>query len=60
MGRPQNSVIKRQREQLKRERKQVKAEKKEKRKTEGGIGMSGDEVENMEVLTGPVDPDELD
>lgn len=53
-------MIKRQREQLKRERKQVKAEKKEKRKTEGGIGMSGDEVENMEVLTGPVDPDELD
>ncbi len=51
MGRPQISVIKRQREQAKRERQQVKAAKRAQRKSDKALGISSEpEIEENDVL----------
>jgi len=51
LGRPQNSVVKRQREQAKRERQQVKAAKKAQRKNDKENGVEGAEDDIYEDLS---------
>ena len=56
MGRPQVSVIKRQREQAKRERKQMKAEKRAQRKNDKGVDGVDDTLGEL-VMETTVDED---
>jgi hypothetical protein len=59
LGRPQISVVKRQREQAKRERQQIKDAKRAQRKNEKALGINtSPEPEEMSVLTGPQPPEE--
>ena len=54
MGRPQNTFVKRQREQARRERAQAKAEKRQQRKDDKASGIVDDDIFEAPVAEEPI------